>query len=92
MHLLKNFLDHFNNGMNIFQIKFLCCCSASGSPRSLPKVNQYLGDVAWKAGKIGNADEEDEGNPKKTEMMGNGLEANGNCVDAKMNVVVETHF
>ena len=71
------------------------CCSSSGSPRSLPKVNQRLGDVAWKAGEIGNEDGE-----KRRDMMRNGSQANGNrsknsnwnCVDSKMNVVVETHF
>ena len=88
---MKNFLDYFNNGKNIFQIKFLCCCSSSGSPR-LPKVNQYLGDGAWKTGKIGDEDEGEEATPKKRETLGNGVEPNGNCVDAEMNVVVETHF
>ena len=71
------------------------CCSSSGYPRSLPKVNQGLGDFACKAGEVGNKDGE-ERSPKKR----NGCEANGNrskdsnwnCVDAKMNVVVETHF
>ena len=91
VHLLKNFLDYFDNGKNIFQIKFLCCCSSSGSPR-LPKVNQYLGDVIWKTEKIGNEEEEKEGSPKQRETLGNGVQPNGNCVDAEMNVVVETHF
>ena len=68
------------------------CCSSSGSPKSLPKVNQYLGDVIWKTEKIGNEEEEKEGSPKKRETLGNGVEPNGNCVDAEMNVVVETHF
>jgi len=76
--------------------------SSSGSPRGLAKVNKDIGDVAWKTGNIGNDDKE-ERSPKKREEMRNGLEvemgdgngskdSNWNCVDAKMNVVVETHF
>jgi len=78
--------------------------SFSSSPNGLSKVNQHLGDAAWKTVKNGNDKEENEEERilEKREMgigfedearNGNGSkDSNWNCVEAKMNVVVETHF
>jgi len=78
---------------------------SQGSPKGLSKVNQHLGDIAWNTGKNGNDDkEENEGRilGKREEGIigfedeaGNGndsKDSNWSCVEAKMNVVVETHF
>ena len=84
-------------------MKFFCC-SFSSSPNGLSKVNQHLGDAAWKTVKNVNDKEENEEERilEKREMSigfedeagnGNGSkDSNWNCVEAKMNVVVETHF
>ena len=98
---LEEILEIFEEGKECLKIRFLSC-SSSGSPRRVARVNQDLGDVASKTGNIG-SDDKEERSPKEREEMRNCFEiemANGNsskdsnwnCVDAKMNVVVETHF
>ena len=73
-------------------MKFFCCSFSQGSPKGLSKVNQHLGDIAWNTGKNDNDDKEDneERILEKREICFEAEAGKGN--EAKMNVVVETHF
>ena len=95
---LEEILEIFEEGKECLKIRFLSC-SSSGSPRGVARVNQDLGDVAWKTRNIANDDKE-ERSPKEmrnsfgieTANGNSSKDSNWNFVDAKMNVVVETHF
>ena len=75
-------------------MKFFCCSFSQGSPKGLSKVNQHLGEVAWKTRKNDNGDkEENEERILEKREICIGFEAEaGKGNEAKINVVVETHF